>query len=83
MRVHLAQAGRPRTGFGLEAQVGWDGGPTRWREDIEVFAAHDVDGLAVSTLHCGLTTVDEHLDGLEHYRRVVAPLCGDRAEAPA
>src|SRR5690606_26297440 len=59
----LAEAGRAREGFGLEARVHYgDGDPNRLRGLAREWAALGATHLTVNTMRCGFTTPAQHLE---------------------
>jgi probable F420-dependent oxidoreductase len=69
---YLAEAGRTRDGFGIQAQAQFRGGDEdRWRRHRDKWRELGATHLAVVTQGAGLTTVDDHLRAAERYLRAV------------
>jgi probable F420-dependent oxidoreductase len=75
VRALLAEQGRPRGEFGVEVQVGWPGGPVRWRSDLDALVAEEVDTVCLTAVGCGLSPAD-HIAALGYYMDAVSSWLG-------
>jgi probable F420-dependent oxidoreductase len=72
IRGFLAEAGRERAGFGIEAMVNYGAGPDRWRADLEAWEAAGADYVSMRGMDAGLETPQDHIDALRRYWEAVS-----------
>jgi probable F420-dependent oxidoreductase len=65
---YLAQAGRSRSGVGLEARLNYgEGDAEAWAREIDAWRELGVDYLALNTMRAGLDTPAEHLGAIRRF----------------
>jgi probable F420-dependent oxidoreductase len=68
----LAEAGRSRQGFGLEARVSYgQGNPEEWRRLLAGWQSVGATHISLITTHCGFQTPGEHLAALRTFAESV------------
>jgi probable F420-dependent oxidoreductase len=68
----LAEAGRGRGDFGLEARMVYgDGDPETWVKEARAWSAAGASHLALNTMRAGLTTAEEHLRAFRQFGEAV------------
>jgi len=68
----LAEAGRSRAGFGLEARIPFgEGNPTTWQRLIEGWQKAGATHLSLLTTSCGFTSPQEHLNALRRFAEAI------------
>lgn len=66
---YLAEEGRSRAGFGLEARLHYGtGNPGVWQRSIKAWQAAGMTHISLITTGCGFTTPAQHLQALERFR---------------
>ena len=69
---YLAEAGRSRAGFGLEARIPFgQGNPTAWQRLIEGWQKAGATHLSLLTTSCGFTSPQEHLNALRRFAEAI------------
>lgn len=69
---YLAEAGRIRAGFGLEARVSFgEGRAEEWQAQVAGWAAAGFSHLSINTMHAGYTTPAEHLRAARTFAEAV------------
>jgi len=81
LQQSLDAAGRPRTGFGIEAVVSYFDGPERWRSTAEAWKKLGATHLSMRAMNTGaalmgeqspgFTTARQHIEALEPFIRAV------------
>jgi probable F420-dependent oxidoreductase len=72
IRAHREQAGKPMTGFGVQAQAQYAGGtPERWRSHARRWEDIGATHLAIATHNAGPADVDGHLNRIGEYLAAV------------
>lgn len=68
----LAEAGRSRAGFGLEARISSKtGGPAEWRQLLSGWQAVGATHISLITTDCGLDTPAQHIQALREFAQVI------------
>ena len=71
-RHFVQDAGRDPTKVPVEGRVqAAHGGPEEWKRGIEAFRAMGMTSVELTTMGAGYRTVDEHLEALRQFRRLV------------
>jgi alkanesulfonate monooxygenase SsuD/methylene tetrahydromethanopterin reductase-like flavin-dependent oxidoreductase (luciferase family) len=68
---HLAENGRDRSSFGLEAQVSYNAGPDKWAHHADAWRELGADYVCVRTMNAGLKTAQDHIDAITRYKAEV------------
>lgn len=69
---YLAEAGRSRQGFGIEARIGFgDGSPARIEEAVASWQEVGADYVDVNTMRLGFTHPTEHIEALRQFASIV------------
>jgi probable F420-dependent oxidoreductase len=63
----LADAGRPRSAFGLEARIQFGAGPGTWEATMKDWCAARATHFSVNTMGCGFTTPNQHIDAIRQF----------------
>lgn len=64
----LAEAGRSRAGFGLEARISYAAGPEAWERLIPAWEAVGATHISLVTTGSGLKGAEEHIQALERFK---------------
>ena len=67
----LAENGRERSSFGLEAQVSLSAGPDKWAAHADAWRQLGANYICVRTMSAGLATPRDHIDALRRYKAEV------------
>ena len=71
---YLAEAGRTRAAFGLEARIPYgEGQPDQWAQLLAGWRALGATHASVNTMGRGFATPQAHLAALQTFARAVAP----------
>ncbi|MEO9255684.1 MAG: LLM class F420-dependent oxidoreductase, partial [Tepidiformaceae bacterium] len=68
---YVAENGRDRSSFGLEAQVPYSAGPEKWAHHAESWRDLGANYLCLRTMNSGLTTPQDHIDAITRYKAEV------------
>ena len=68
---YLAQNGRSRADFGIEAQVNYAVGPDKWAAHADSWRQLGADYICVRTMNAGLETPQDHIDAIRRYKAEV------------
>jgi probable F420-dependent oxidoreductase len=68
---YLAENGRDRSTFGIEAQVPLAAGPEKWASQAEAWRQLGADYICVRTMTAGLETPQDHIDAIRRYKAEV------------
>ncbi|HEY3291881.1 MAG TPA: LLM class F420-dependent oxidoreductase [Anaerolineae bacterium] len=63
----LAEAGRSRESFGIEARIPYSSGALVWEVLTEDWKAAGATLLSVNTMGCGFTTPTQHIEAIQRY----------------
>ena len=69
--AYLAENGRDRSSFGIEAQVSLSAGPAKWGAHAQSWRDLGADYVCVRTMNAGLATPRDHIEALRRYRAEV------------
>ncbi len=69
---YLAENGRDRSSFGIEAQVNLAAGVEKWATHAQAWRDLGSDYICVRTMNAGLATPRDHIEALRIYRSEVA-----------
>ena len=64
---YLAENGRDRSSFGLEAQVNYGVGPDKWADHANSWRDLGADYVCLRTMNAGLDTPQAHIDAIKRY----------------
>ncbi|MBI5947274.1 MAG: LLM class F420-dependent oxidoreductase [Chloroflexi bacterium] len=64
---YLAENGRDRSSFGIEAQVSLAAGPEKWAAHAESWRELGADYICVRTMNAGLESPRDHIDAIRRY----------------
>ena len=71
---HLAEAGRPRSAFGLEPRLNYGkGDPRDWENLIKEWQAAGATHLSINTMGCGFSTPAAHIQAIRSMARAILP----------
>jgi len=65
---YLAENGRDRSTFGLEAQVNYGAGPEMWARHVDGWRALGANYVCVRTMNAGLQSPQDHIDAITRYK---------------
>jgi len=68
---YLAENGRDRSSFGIEAQVALSAGPEKWAAHAQSWRELGADYICVRTMNAGLQSPQDHIDAIRSYRAEV------------
>lgn len=69
---YLAEAGRTRSAFGIDARIGYDSGkPDEWAKAIEGWRSAGATHLSLGTTGCGFDTPAKHMQALRGFAEAV------------
>ena len=68
---YLAENGRDRSSFGIEAQVALSAGPEKWAAQAQSWRELGADYICVRTMNAGLQSPQDHIDAIRSYRAEV------------
>ncbi len=73
LRVHLADAGRSPSTFGIEGRAALrQGGPDEWRDQVEQWRKLGATHLSVDTMRAGLSNPRAHIDAIRRFHEAAA-----------
>ena len=65
---YLEEAGRVRTGFGLEVRIYYgDGNPDGWKQILQGWQALGATQISFNTMGAGLTSPEQHLSAIQRF----------------
>ena len=68
---YLAENGRDRSSFGIEAQVSLAAGPEKWAAHAQSWRELGADYICVRTMNAGLRSPQDHIDAIRRYKAEV------------
>jgi probable F420-dependent oxidoreductase len=68
---YLADNGRERASFGLEAQVSYSAGPEKWAHQAESWRDLGANYICLRTMGADLRSPQDHIDAITRYKREV------------
>ncbi|MBA4179072.1 MAG: LLM class F420-dependent oxidoreductase [Anaerolinea sp.] len=68
---YLAENGRDRSGFGIEAQVALAAGPEKWAAHAESWRQLGANYICVRTMNAGLDSPADHIEAIRRYKAEV------------
>ncbi|MBI2765997.1 MAG: LLM class F420-dependent oxidoreductase [Chloroflexi bacterium] len=68
---YLADNGRDRSSFGIEAQVSLAAGEEKWAFHADSWRQLGADYISVRTMNAGLVSPQDHIDAIKRYKAVV------------
>ncbi|MGE0601681.1 MAG: LLM class F420-dependent oxidoreductase [Dehalococcoidia bacterium] len=68
---YLAENGRSRADFGIEAQVNYAAGPEKWAAHADSWRQLGANYICVRTMNADLATPQDHIDAIRRYKAEV------------
>ena len=68
---YLAENGRDRSTFGIEAQVSLSAGEDKWAAHAQSWRDLGADYICVRTMTAGLASPQDHIDAIKRYKAEV------------